>query len=365
MFHYPLPIEDATVAGRSVHVRGMLAGMRSIADVEVVDGYSGDRLAAMKRVSAKIRDGARYDAVFSEASTTPTSLNDPHHLPIHPIADAMFFRSARRNGIPVGLFYPDVHWKFDHYRSVVPVVQRLAATAMYRFDLLWYRRAIDVLFLPSLEMAASVPGWENDERVAELFPAADDDPLPWTPVTDQLRLLYVGGVSPPLYDIEALLEAVVASPKVHLVVCCPVEQRIHLARFEGHSNIDIIHESGGQLRGRYEQCDIACLVYPDYDYRRFAMPVKLFEAIGAARPLLASPRNAAARFISTHDAGWIVEPDAEQIRETLEHLRTSPGEIASKRASTLQLAPSSTWSNRAAGVLERLGIPLVPTPDAG
>ena len=344
------------MAGRSVHVRGMLAGMRSIADVDVVDGFSRDRITAMRRISEAIQDGTRYDAVFSEASTTPTSLNDPHHLPTHPLADLRFFRMVKRHAIPVGLFYPDVHWRFSHYRSAVPRSQRVAATAMYRFDLLWYQRTIDALFLPSLEMAASVPGWETDDRVAELFPAAPDEALQWSPVPGRLRLLYIGGVTPPLYDIEALLDAVIASSNVHLTVCCPIEQRGDLARFEGHPNIEIIHESGGQLRRRYEDCDVACLVYPDYEYRRFAMPVKLFEAVGASRPLIVSPRNAAARFVSTHDVGWIVEPTVDAVRRLLERLRSSPGEVSEKRESVRAIAPTNTWETRARQVLDRLEV---------
>ena len=359
VFHFPRPIVSAPAVGSDVHVRGMLSGMQAIADVEIVDGYSGERTRTMRRLAGEIGRGRSFAAVFSEASTTPTGLNDPHHVPRRLLADARFFRRARRSGIPVGLFYPDVHWRFEHYRQAVSAPVRAVTTSAYRFDLSWYRRSVDVLFMPSLEMAASVPGWASDHRVAALPPGGDNDPLPWQPNADgRLRLLYVGGVSPPLYDITALIRTVRELDHIELVICCPAQQRAFLVEAEHVPNIAIVHEAGPALRVRYAECDIACLVYPDYPYRRFAMPVKLFEALGVGRPLIISAGNSAARFAAASGLGWVVEPDGEDLRLLLERLRSDPGEVATMHDRVVAAAPAHTWEARAAYVLDRLGVPL-------
>ncbi|WP_285286043.1 hypothetical protein, partial [Klebsiella pneumoniae] len=74
------------------------------------------------------------------------------HLPTHPLEDFAFLTRLRRHGIPVGLFYRDVYWKFPLYGEGVPKAKQLVAQAMYRYDLLAYRQCLDVLFLPSLRM---------------------------------------------------------------------------------------------------------------------------------------------------------------------------------------------------------------------
>ena len=45
----------------------------------------------------------------------PTLLTEPHHFPTHPLLDFGFFRYVKKQGIPIGLFYSDIFWKFEDY----------------------------------------------------------------------------------------------------------------------------------------------------------------------------------------------------------------------------------------------------------
>ena len=356
IFHFPRPIEGSPTVGSDVHVRNLLEGMRAVADVEVVDGYSADRVRLMRRLSRQMRGGRHFDALFSEASTTPTALNNPNHLPRHVLSDALFFRRATVSGARVGLFYPDVYWRFEYYRSMVSAPVRLLTTAAYRFDLAWYSKYVDLLFLPSLEMSPYIPGWGQDPRVRALPPGLIPDPEPWLPKLGRLRLLYVGGVVPPVYDVSSLLDAVVESRDVDLLLCCPADQRHHLAAYERAPNIDIVHESGEQLRRRYAATDIACLVFADDPYRRFAMPVKLFEALGAGRPIIASSPTTAADFVLANDVGWVVQPDTPTLVGLLHRLIDAPHEVDMKHEVTITIASKNTWAHRATEVLTELGV---------
>ena len=159
VLHFPGPVESDPKVGSGTQVTRMLEAFRAIGyDVEIVAGSSKQRKAAMKRVIDMMDQGRKFDLVYSKASTIPTPLTDPHHIPLRPLLDARFFRRLRRSGAKVALFYPDVYWRFDITRQS-SFVRRWAYELLHRFDLLWYRWSLDLLLVPSMEMACWIPGW--------------------------------------------------------------------------------------------------------------------------------------------------------------------------------------------------------------
>lgn len=364
VFHHPLPIEDQPKVGSTAHVIRMIEGFRSAGfEVELVAGHSEERLRAMKRVRDDIRSGRVFQFVYAEASTAPTCLNDPHHLPTHPIADWQFFRFLHRSGLPIGLFYPDVHWRFPFYKAVVPPIRRRLAAVLYRFDLWWYREVVDLMFMPSARMRLSVPGWEKSDRVVGLAPGGVCEPLGVTRRKGELHLFYVGSVAPPLYDIRELLAAVAQVPGVFLTVCCPASEAPLVASVSCE-RISIVHEHGDALRERYRACDVACLVYPPEPYREFAMPVKMFEAIGFGRPVLISTGNVAADFVERTGTGWVV--DAQSLTPTLEQLAGEAGLVQQRHEAVVLQQDDHSWQSRAQFVADCLlapdgRLPVSPT----
>lgn len=353
IFHHTLPIDPDPRVGSTTHVVRMLEGFTEAGyEIEVVAGYSNERNAAMRSLRDQITRGRRFALLYSEASTAPTAMNDPHHLPLHPFADWRFLRSARRHGIPVGLFYPDAHWRYDIYTSKVPLAKRLPAAVFYHYDLRWYRDAIDLLFLPSQRMRESVPGWHGSTRVWGLAPGATI--LDSTrPPSDVLRLLYVGAVTPPLYDIGPLLDAVTTTPGVELTLCCPPAEVGQLAPTAHHPSVTIVHEFGEGVRKLYMSHDVACLVYEDHPYRTFAMPVKLFEAIGAGIPSLISGGSSAAEFVAGTGTGWVVGHDG--VAPMLRTLRDRRELVTSTSETVAAVRHEHTWRARAeyvAGALQ-------------
>lgn len=356
VFHHPLPVEDQPKVGSTAHVIRMIEGFRSAGfEVELVVGHSGERLRAMKRVRNDIKNGRVFEFAYAEASTAPTCLNDPSHLPTHPIADWRFFRFLRRSGVPIGLFYPDVHWRFPFYRAVVPPIKRRLAAALYRFDLWWYSGVVDLMFMPSTPMRLSVPGWEDSDRVVGLAPGGISDPLGVTEQSGELHLFYVGSVAPPLYDISDLLSGVTQVPGVFLTVCCPAREA-PLLDSVSCERISMVHEHGDALRERYRACDVACLVYPPEPYREFAMPVKMFEALGFGRPVLISAGNVAADFVEHTGTGWVV--DAKSLAPTLEQLVGDTGLVRRRRDAVIGQQNAHSWESRARFVADCL---LAPT----
>lgn len=360
IFHYPLPIEENGTSGSQIRPRYMLNAFRQLGyQVEVVAGYARERQRAISHIKNLIRMGCNVAFIYSESSTMPTLLTEPHHLPIYPFLDFGFFKWAKQLDIPIGLFYRDVFWRFSLYRKRVPWIKRAIAIPFYHYDWLQYTRFVDHLFLPSLLMKRALPGNWPDDRVSALPPGCEihDSPCvkPEVVSLEKVRLLYVGGVTPPLYDLRDMVSVVRTLSQTELTIICRVDEWRQAKDYygSGDSRIKIVHASGEDLKNYYYCADLFIFVRAPYPYLDFAMPVKMFEALGFGLPIITNSGTAAARFIEEEDVGWVVS-SANELRALLAFLTVNPNLIAEKRERTRVVRKRHTWLARASQVVSIL-----------
>ncbi len=361
IFHHPFPLMSGPKSGSQVRPKRMLESFRRLGyEVVEVTGYVPERVPMMRSIARDVKAGRRFQFCYSESVTSPTALSEPHHLPLHPMADPAFFKSLKDGGIRTGLYYRDIHWRFNQYNETVPLAKRIVAKAFYGLDLIWYSKLVDIVYLPDLGMSASIP-CAGRFRFEPLPPGAalrsgqrsrtDRDGL--------LRLIYIGSITPPHNDVSPLLHAVASTPNAALTISCPEMETKVLSEYptELFDGVTIVHLGSEQLDELYSGADVACLIYSAHPYRDFAMPVKLFESIGHLTPSIANADTAAGRFIARNGIGWTFD-DESGLRLTLKRLADDPTLVEAKRAVLRDVAPSHTWEARAETVahdLETLG----------
>lgn len=325
-------------------------------DVVPVTGPSPQRKAAIAKLKLDHSQGIEIVGAYSESLTSPTMFSDPDHLPRHPLMDPLFFRWLGLVGAKRGLFYRDIHWRFPLYRNAVKPHVRWPAYAGYHFDVAWYRRYLDALFLPGDGMAEVMPGKPMPNAIA-LPPGGQSSASIARETSRSLRLLYVGGATPPLYDLAPLLEGVRrVKADVTLTLCCPLSDHSRLkAQTAGESRFKIIRSGSNEVADLYRDADIACVVYAPHDYRDFAMPIKLFEAIGHGIPVLASAPTSVSSFVARDNLGWLVEGSSD-LATLLKRLTNRPDEVAAAAARVRVAQSRHTWDARAQQVLDSLGI---------
>jgi len=348
VFHHPLPIVAGATAASGIRPLRMIEAFRSLGfEVDVVAGYSSERARAIAVVDERLRQGQRYDFAYAESSTEPTLLTDRHHLPLHPWLDFGLFARLKAHRIPIGLFYRDVYWRFPGYGSHLPAWQRAGARLCYRYDLWQYRRLVSRLYLPSLAMARHVP-WLDDDRVAALPPGCVDT-VPARQPGSRLRLLYVGGFGEH-YRMHALVRALEGLPEVELVVCTRAAEWQAVQReypLPAAGNVRVVHRSGEQLVELFEHADIGVVCVEPQPYWEFAAPLKLYEYLGAERPVIASAGTLAAQFVADNGIGWSVPYDAAQIAGLLGRLATDRASLDDKIRAARRLRQQHTWQARA------------------
>ncbi|MCS7010537.1 MAG: glycosyltransferase [Anaerolineales bacterium] len=366
IFYYPAPLSDAPQSGSQVRPIKMLEAFSSLGyDIYEITGTLSQRT---EKISRLVKDLSRtthsqYQFFYGESTTAPPIVRDKTTSIVQALQELSIFDKLRAKKIPLGLFYRDIHWKFDQYRNHVQWYKGLVSYPLYYYELYLYARYLDILFLPALDMQKKIPFFKDDPRVIALPPGCkisnanflrkDLQPCAAPAV---LHLLYVGGIVPPLYDIRPMLQAVQKSPAVRLTISCRKQEWLSWkSAYEAllSSKISIVHANETELEPLYHQSHISLLFYIPHEYRGLTIPLKLFESVGFGVPVIVSGNTTAAKFVQAERIGWVAN-SAEELKQLLAYLANSPSEIEKMRDNVLQVREKHSWQQRAAQVAEWL-----------
>ena len=358
IYHHPLPLtEDATSASGIRPVQMKRAFEKLGYEVWDVTGFTKERAHHAADVRHALRHGTRFDFCYSESSTMPMSMTNPNHLPTRPFLDLSLFRTLRRHGIPVGHFLRDIYWRFPDYRQSVAFPKREAALLAYQWDMWVLRHHVDHVFLPSPEMAEHV----NLGRTPfTALPPGHDYPEPLDGPTSGLSLFYVGGIGAH-YRMHQLVAGVRKASSegidIRLTLCVRPddwEAVQHEYADQACPAIRVVHTQGSGLRKHFLDANIASLLVEPTDYWRLAVPVKLFEYIGAGKPILATKNTLTGRKVEEESLGWAIDNTSDALVELLTRLQNDPGEVERMRQKVLARREEHSWENRARQVAATL-----------
>jgi spore maturation protein CgeB len=119
------------------------------------------------------------------------------------------------------------------------------------------------------------------------------------------------------------------------------------------SNLRVEHLSGTDLADLYLNADIVAIVRAHHPYLDFAMPVKVFEAIGFGVPMITETGTEAANLIAKEGFGWVL-PNIESIQDKLTQLIFNRDEIVEVRRIMYSKRDQHTWIARARTVTDVL-----------
>lgn len=360
IYHHPGTISNNGKSGSQVRPYKMLEAFRSIGvDVFEVTGSANERLAAIKNIKDEIRSGAHFDFVYSENRTIPFAMTEQHRLPLHPLLDHQFLSFCSKKGIPISLFYRDVYWRDASYQTMLPLWGRMITIPLYWFDWFYHTRYVDILYIPSMGMEDLLPLSRGKMKQKALPPGADSAPRelakPSAPTPGVLRVLYVGGVEPPTYDLTPMLRAINLSPSAKLTLCCrEAEWQRQRNYYESllSEQVEIVHASGTDLAKLYAATDVHAIIRNPTTYLDFAVPVKVFESVSYQTPIIVTPGTETARIVEHHGLGW-VRP-LEKMPSFLEELASNQDEILAKRTHMNNEINNLSWQARAHQIVRDL-----------
>lgn len=364
VFHAPYPLDPAPKSASRQRPNQMLAAFTGLGHrVHRLTGLPFQRSLALADLRRRIAAGQEIEFLYSENSTQPNLLATSLRAGIAPLLEARILALCARAGIPVGQFYRDVYWRFEESQASVPLPRRLLMQAAYRADLAVLRLSTAHMFLPSLQMAPIVPFPED--RVSALPPGA---PVHDSPSPGGLSLLYVGGIGPG-YALDEGLRALQEVPEATLtMVVREAEWETHRERYAPllSDRVRIVHAGSDELEKLYDAASACLLLVAPDGYRRFAVPLKLFEYFGYGKPVLASRGTLAGDMVDEMGAGFTVENDHREITALLRRLAADPALLDGAAQRAREAGRKNTWRERARTVSTVLtGSALTGTAVAG
>lgn len=353
IYHLPLPMEGQVVSGSYIRPVKMLQAFESLGfEVFLIAGYVKERKKRIKEVKNRIIAGESYSFVYAESSTQPTSLTERHHLPVAPNLDYNFFKFCKQHSLKIGLFYRDIYWRFPIYKQTVNFFKSNTAIFFYRYELRQYRKFIDVLFLPSKEMAKYIP-YAEDFNMDDLPPGHEVEEVYNYELNKKLRLIYVGGLND-AYKCDKLLESDCKNAEITISTRKEEWEQVK-DKFTLADNIKVLFLKGKELSEKYILNNIALLFVEPDEYRKFAMPVKLFEYIGYGLPIIATKGTLVGEFIEKEQIGWVIPYDSDEFNELIDYLSQNQKEVLAKRDNILSIRRFHSWESRAQKVINILG----------
>jgi len=111
-------------------------------------------------------------------------------------------------------------------------------------------------------------------------------------------------------------------------------------------NIQVVHVNSRELTNYYHDADLFLMAMSHTEYMDFAMPLKLFEAIGYSVPIVSMNYKEVARKIRSAGIGWVLQEFAE-LDNLLTQITSSRVLLAEKYKNLLACRVEDTWDARA------------------
>jgi hypothetical protein len=142
-----------------------------------------------------------------------------------------------------------------------------------------------------------------------------------------------------------------------LTICCP-ESDWH-ARPQAYNNwlghwLTVVHLTGEEAQKLYETQDAAAVYRVPSRYLEFAMPIKVFEALGHGKPIITVNGTVVSDFVKEHRCGWSIGPRPQDLSDLLLRLADKPEEVEEVKRISRQVRPEHTWAKRAERVASLL-----------
>ncbi len=363
IFHIPYKLDLVGESAPMIRPGKMMKAFENLGyEVSIVDGYAVERKMKMQKIVEEINSGVKYEFLYSESSTEPTLLTEPHHYPIHPFFEFSFFEFLKKHKIKIGLFYRDIYWKFDSYKEALPTWKSFCAIQCYKYDIWQYKRLLNKLYIPNRKVYKHLKSYSL-ENILDVLPPGCDSAV-WKNNRNEkrkmqrgiLNIFYVGGLGNQ-YQLKELVAAVSEVENCRLTLCCRKDEWEKEKNNYGkylRGNIDIVHRSGKELEDFYFRADICSLMFKPDIYREMAIPYKSFEYLSHGKPVLVTRGTAIGDFVEKNDTGWVLDYNRDAIKKQIRELVDFPELISKKRENCLKVREQNTWEVRAKKVEDDL-----------
>ena len=339
---YPL---DRGLWGATTRITQLRDALARRVELDVISGTRSRRASVMARYVAAGRLRGLAGIYVENATTLPGP------------GDLAFLAIARARRVPILTYVRDAQQLFAEYYAATSLKRR-ASRALFLPATRALMRLSTAVAFPSRGLAAVVLGDERRAATARLLPPgarlAEAPPL-----NPRARaLLFVGGVRYPAHGGSLLIEAMELArsrtPGLELICVSrpgeeppgPLPAWLRLVRAEGKQIDALLPEVLASVTPRRKT-----------PYNDLAVPIKVFEYLGYARPLIVTDTTETATIVRAAACGIVVPDTPDGLAGGITAVaQASPEQLAGWSEAARRAAEANSWDSRAAEILTILGV---------
>lgn len=339
---YPL---DRGLWGATTRITQLRDALARRVDLDVVSGTPSVRARQMARYVAR----GRLKGLAGIYVENATSLPRP--------ADLAFLVAARAHRIPVLTYLRDAQQLFPEYYPVNSLKRR-ASRALFSAATRALMRVSTTVAFPSRGLASAILRDERKAQLAHLLPPgariADAPPLDPAART----VLFVGGLRLPAHGGTILLQAMerVRARGMEVTLIC-VSRAGEEPAGAAPPWLRVVRAQGPEIDALLPQVVASITPRRSTPYNDLAVPIKVMEYLGYARPVIATDTTETAAIVRSADCGVVVPDTADGLADGIAAVvQAPPARLIEWGEAARRAAAANSWDSRAEDVLNLLGL---------
>lgn len=339
---YPL---DRGLWGATTRITQLRDALARRVDLDVIAGTPAARSRRMVRYLA---DG-RLRGLAGIYVENATSLPRP--------TDLAFLAAARARRIPVLTYLRDAQQLFPEYYAA-GTLKRRASRALFRLATRALIAVSTSVAFPSRGLAAAILGDDRAAQAAQLLPPgsriADAPPLD----PGARSLLFVGGLRYPAHGGDILLGAMERARDRGIEVSLICVSRPG----EGPTGpertwLRVVQAEGSEIDRLLPEVLATITPRRATPYNDLAVPIKVMEYLGYARPLIATETTETAAIVRGAGCGVVVPDTVEGLADGIAAVAgASVDQLARWGEAARHAAEANSWDRRAEQILALLKV---------
>ena len=361
VFSHFAQIESHRHSARLMRVRAMRDNFRKVGRCFTLMGSNDITLKKLEYLNYLVSKNIPITLVYEESLSAPASLDSPKST-----ARVSLRRLITNNNLPYYVFFRDIYQAYPVYETLVK------DQALQRFKVL-REEAVDMMkcahkmytpsegFIDEMFVRGMLP--QTDKRILDVLPPAINsasDILNGKYISGSnniIKIVYSGGMGE-FYDFSNFLKA------MNLCKVLPIEFHLYIKRSElersrhiygyeldNASNIKIHTGSLTELAINM-QFDLGMSLFDNDEYRKMAVPVKVFDYASLNLPQIVGVNNEACKIVTQYDIGFSLENSVEEIVKFLLKISKDRRILQSKQANIEKFRSENCWEDRVATVLK-------------
>lgn len=355
LFHTPIALLESQDSGDFIRPNMMYKAFLSQEhNVFLCHGNVNKRRLTLQELK---NNNIKIDLIYSELSSRPIYTVDKRNIIKSFFTDFYYFYLFKKKGAKIGLYYRDMHWVYPGTSKPKGFVKRFLNIGLHLVELIQIKSVADILFVPSTEMLSKLPSVFFPKNKIALPPGCIERKIKeiYHENDELLRCFYVGGCTPPLYDLLYIFKAAEHMPDVEFNFSLRKKEWLTVKNLYGDipSNAKVFHLEGEEMLSFLESCDLQLILYPETEYRNIALPVKIFESVACNVPVIVFNHGLTAQLVKKEIIGWVVN-DFNELVIQLQHIKDDRSLLNQKQIYCQKYSISNTWKKKASFVISNL-----------